>query len=261
MTVEAPVLEEKRQGSAAAELGVVLVSGGSRGLGRALVSVLLDGGATVATFSRSATPFIEQQRERDPDEERFTWRSLDALDTGAIKGFVRDLARRYGRLDALVNNAAVGAEGVLPLMRSTDIQRTISLNLEAAVHLIQACSRVMLQQGAGSIVNVSSVNGLRGHAGVSVYSATKAALDGLTRSLARELGPRGIRVNSVAPGYFAEGMADGLEEGQVARIVRRTPLGRLGRLDDVVAAVRFLLSPDAAFVTGHTLVVDGGLTC
>jgi 3-oxoacyl-[acyl-carrier protein] reductase len=119
----------------------------------------------------------------------------------------------------------------------------------------------MLRQGRGCIVNISSVNAVRGHAGVAVYSATKAGLDGLTRSLARELGPRNIRVNSVAPGYFESDMVKGLTEEQKHRIVRRTPLGRLTSAEDVANAVYFLVSEQAAFITGQILVVDGGITC
>ena len=118
----------------------------------------------------------------------------------------------------------------------------------------------MLTQKHGSIVNISSVNGIEGHRGVSVYGATKAALDGLTRCLAKEFGPFGIRVNSVAPGYFELAMTEGYSEANRQTITKRTPLGRLGKAD-IAAVVRFLLSEEAAFVTGQTLVVDGGLTC
>jgi 3-oxoacyl-[acyl-carrier protein] reductase len=119
----------------------------------------------------------------------------------------------------------------------------------------------MLRQGSGCIVNISSVNAIRGHSGVAVYSATKAALDGMTRSLARELGPRKIRVNSVAPGYFDSDMVSDMTEEQKQRIARRTPLGRLARIDEVASAVHFLTSDQASFITGQTLVVDGGITC
>jgi 3-oxoacyl-[acyl-carrier protein] reductase len=146
-------------------------------------------------------------------------------------------------------------------MRPEEIHRQIAVNLEAAVSLTQACARVMLAQERGNIISISSVNALRGHAGAALYSGTKAALDGLTRSLARELGPRGIRVNSVAPGYFESEMTRNFTTEQRSAIVRRTPLGRLVTVSDVVAVVRFLAGPESALITGQTLVVDGGLTC
>jgi len=119
----------------------------------------------------------------------------------------------------------------------------------------------MLRRSGGSVINVSSVNALRGHAGVAIYSATKAALDGFTRALARVLGASKIRVNSVAPGYFESDMTAELSDGQLRRLVRNTPLGRLGQVEEIADAIMFLISDQASFITGQTLVVDGGVTC
>jgi 3-oxoacyl-[acyl-carrier protein] reductase len=238
---------------------VFLLSGGSRGLGQVLAEDLLRDGHIVATFSRSSTPFVEDAQDNYPD--RFMWYSIDALDSDTVRQFVSSVVDRFGRLDVLVNNAAAGAEGVLALMRESDVQRTLGLNLEAVVLLTRSCVRVMLRQGHGAIVSVTSVLGLRGHAGVTVYSAAKAALDGFTRSLAREVGGQGIRVNSIAPGYFESDMVDSLSDAQKRQIVRRTPLGRLATPQDIVGAIRFLSSPAARFITGQTVIVDGGLTC
>jgi 3-oxoacyl-[acyl-carrier protein] reductase len=240
---------------------VALVSGGSRGLGAELVGGFLNRRYRVATLSRAKTDFIDRMLRAQRRRINFHWGAVDGCDHDALHEFVADVVRRFGRIDVLVNNAGIATEGVLPTMRVRDIVQAVDVNLTAALVLSQVCSRVMLRQGSGCIVNISSVNAVRGRSGVAVYSATKAALDGLTRSLARELGPRNIRVNSVAPGYFESDMVKDMTEENKQRIARRTPLGRLARIEDVANAVQFLASDQASFITGQTIVVDGGITC
>jgi 3-oxoacyl-[acyl-carrier protein] reductase len=238
-----------------------VISGGSRGLGRVLVADFLGRGHVVATFSRTRTPYIADLEREVPEAGAFLWEQVDVTDHEGVRQFILTIARRYGRIDVLVNNAAVGVDGLLAFMRPEQIHLAVALNLVGAIHLIQVCSRVMLAQRSGSIINISSNSALRGHSGTSVYSATKAALDGLTRSLARELGQQMIRVNSVAPGLFDSDMTGAITEDQRQQIVRRTPLGRLATPEDVAGVVRFLAGPESQFVTGQTLVVDGGFTC
>jgi 3-oxoacyl-[acyl-carrier protein] reductase len=240
---------------------VVVISGGSRGLGAGIARKCLDAGDLVATFSRSITPFIDQERQRDCNGDRFYWTALDGRDDNGLKGFVTAVCDRYGAVDALVNNAAVGRFGAFPLMRLREVDELLAVNLRSNMVLARLCTPAMVSRGAGCIVNISSVNAVRGNAGVAAYSATKAALDGFTRALARELGPRNIRVNSLAPGFFASDMVEQLTERQLRTIVRNTPLGRLGTIDEIADAALFLMSPAAAFITGQTLVVDGGITC
>jgi 3-oxoacyl-[acyl-carrier protein] reductase len=238
----------------------VLVTGGSRGLGAALVESFLELGDAVVTCSRSSSSRLDAWGSNPDLAGRFYEESLDLADHAATERFMHRVRERFDRIDVLINNAGLARDGVLPLVTDEAIDQVIDLNLRATIHLTRLVTRRMLRQHGGTIINISSIVGLSGYRGLSVYSATKAALDGFTRSLARELGERGITVNSVAPGYLRSQMTDGMDERQLDQIVRRTPVGRLGRPEDVVPAVRFLASPEARFITGHVLVVDGGLT-
>jgi 3-oxoacyl-[acyl-carrier protein] reductase len=238
----------------------VLVTGGSRGLGAGLVQAFLDRGDRVATCSRSATDQTAAWAGDPATADRFHYEELDQTDLDALAGFVSRVIERLGPIDVLVNNAGVARDGVLGLSQRADVDTVIDLNLKATIETTRLVLRRMLPRGGGRIINISSIVGLSGYNGLSVYSATKAGLDGFTRALSRELGPRGITVNSVAPGYLRTEMSHGLDERQMGQIERRTPAGRLGEPADVAGAVCFLASDEASFITGQVLVVDGGLT-
>jgi 3-oxoacyl-[acyl-carrier protein] reductase len=238
---------------------VALISGGSKGLGAALTADLLARGYAVATFARTRSPVVADFEARGADA--YLFRELDATDFAAVGRFAADVVKQFGRIDLLVNNAAQLHMGTLPLMRADVIHKTLALNLEAPIQLSRVCSRYMIHAGSGCIVNISTVNAVRGYRGVSVYAAAKAGLDAMTRSLARELGARGIRVNSVAPGYFESELTHGVSNETKEQLLERTPLKRLGTVQDIVAAVRFLSSPESSFITGQVLIVDGGITC
>jgi 3-oxoacyl-[acyl-carrier protein] reductase len=239
---------------------VVVISGGSRGLGRAIVEKALADGFRVATCSRSMSEFVGRKQAEDPQRRCFLWSAADACDPSQIDGFIAGVVQCFGRVDALVNNAGIGGEGMLAAMTDQLIDEVLDVNLRGPVYMTRACLRPMLAQRSGNIVSIGSVNGVRGHAGVSVYSASKAALEGFSRSLSRELGSVGIRSNVVAAGYFESDLTSDLTPAQLQSIRRRTPLGRLATAKDIAEVVGFLMSPAACFVTGQSIVVDGGLT-
>ena len=239
----------------------VIVTGGSRGLGAGLVDAFLEDGANVATCSRTPSDNIErwQRCARQPD--RFHYAALDMTDRDACEAFVRDVAERFGEIDVLINNAGLAIDGVLGTFQEDDTDTVIDLNLEATIRVTKLVVRRMLRHGqrahhqhlvGGGAAGLPRLGGLRRHQG-----------------RARRVHPRpgtrvraavAITVNSVAPGYLRTEMTHGLTPENLEQIARRTPAGRLGEVSDVVAAVRFLVSPEAGFITGHTLVVDGGLT-
>ncbi len=238
---------------------VVLVSGGSKGLGAGLVDSFLQRGFKVATFSRSATRKTENWQKQYGNN--FYFEALSLGDKPACKQFVQNIQQRLGDINILVNNAGVAHTAVLALTDDDAIDRLVDTNLTGTFYLTRIVCRPMLSLGWGRIINISSIVGLSGYRGLSVYSATKAGLDGFTRSLARELGSRNITVNSVAPGYLTTEMTEELGERQRQQIVGRTPLGRMGTAEDVAGAVAFLASNEADFITGQVLVVDGGISC
>ncbi len=207
---------------------LAIVSGGSRGLGLAIVNDLIDCGYVVATFSRKATPQIEELVSSAGN--RFDYQELDISNPDRLVQYVAGIHQRFGRIDALINNAAVARDAVLAMMSDRDISQMLDINLGATLRLSRECVRFMLCRQAGSIVNISSIVAERGFSGLSAYAATKAGLLGMTRSMARELGSRNIRVNAVAPGFLETEMSSELDDRQRRQIERRTPLGRLGNV-------------------------------
>jgi len=235
-----------------------VISGASRGLGAAIAAQLLERGHTVSGFARQRTSELEDLERRHPD--RILTGVLDITSTESLDSFLAKARGRLGPIFGLVNNAATVQEGILATLPEIEIERMIAVNLTAALRLTRLCVRDMLQNASGRVINISSIVGLRGYNGLAVYSATKAALDGLTRSLAREVGCRGITANSIAPGYMKSQMSAGLSKAQHQQIIRRTPLGRLAEFADVVPLVFFLMSEEASFITSQTICVDGGIT-
>ena len=234
----------------------IILTGGSRGLGQAIAESLLDAGHRVIAVSRKPTEFT--QRATNEFSGQFEFQPIDIRDSEALHNLAKETYSRFGRIDGLINNAAVAFDGVLALSRDEDIDAMLDINLRASILLARECSRYMLLRRSGVIVNVASIIASRGFSGLSTYAATKAAMIGFTKSLARELGPKNIRVNAIAPGYLETEMSAALSDSQRQQIVRRTPLGRLGTAKDVAPWVTFLFSPASQFVTGQVITIDGG---
>jgi 3-oxoacyl-[acyl-carrier protein] reductase len=237
---------------------VVVITGGSRGLGAGIVQAYLDAGDRVATCARSRTPQIDLWEKEFGDG--FLFQEVDLSNREQTTAFVDATIGRWDSIEVLVNNAGVARDNILALATDDDIDIVVDLNIKGTLHITRLVSRRMLAHRRGHIVNISSIVGLSGYRGLAVYSATKAALDGMTRALARELGSRGIVVNSVAPGYLRTEMSHGLDEEQLNQIVRRTPAGRLGEPADIARVVMFLTDPANEYITGQVIVADGGLT-
>ncbi len=237
---------------------VVIVTGGSRGLGAGIVASYLATGCKVAACARSVTSEVEAWEKDFP--EHFLFKTADLSSSADAAAFVGAVIERWDHVDVLINNAGVARDGILGLATDEDIDIVVDLNIKGTLYMSRLVSRRMLARRSGSIVNISSIVGRSGYRGLGVYSATKAALDGLTRALARELGSRGITVNGIAPGYLKTEMSHGLDASQMEQIVRRTPAGRLGDPEDIARVCQFLTDSRNSYLTGQVLVVDGGLT-
>ncbi len=236
----------------------VIVTGNSRGLGLAISRrVAADPRFRLIGLSRSLTP--EYQALIDAAPDRVHHIPFDAADLDAIPGLVRRITSEFGPVWGLVNNAAIGMDGVLATIHATDIARALKVNLESPIVLTKYASRSMLTAHEGRVINISSIIASTGFHALSVYAATKAGLEGFTRSLSRELGKRGITVNCVAPGYMETEMTSGIDEHNLAMIRRRAPLG-LPTTDQAAGAVMYLLGEDAGRTSGHVITVDGGST-
>ena len=237
----------------------VLITGGSRGIGLAIAGKLVGEGYRVLALARNDTDILTQAIAEAPAGTlHFVPFDLSQLD--AIPDLVRDLKAEHGPLYGLVNNAALGSEGLLSNMHNSKIAALIHLNILSPVLLTKYVLRGMMATGEGRIVNLASIIGFTGYSGLSVYGATKASMLGFTRSLAREAGRMGITVNAVAPGFIATDMTASLTEEQRARIGARSALKRLADAEDVAGAVSYLMSDAARNVTGTTLTVDAGNT-
>jgi 3-oxoacyl-[acyl-carrier protein] reductase len=240
----------------------VLVTGGSRGLGLAISQKLAAAGYRVIAVARhknkNVTAAIAQAERANKGTLHFVPFDLGKVDE--IPGLVRALRKEFGPLFGLVNNAALGHYGVLATMHNAKIEEQVRVNTLSPIVLTKYVVRGMMSAGAGRIVNVASIIGVTGYSGLAVYAATKTAIVGFTRSLAREVGRLGINVNAVSPGFLATDMTQTLDQDDLQKIMRRTALRRFPEVEDVADAVEFLLGEKARNITGTVLTVDAGTT-
>lgn len=243
-------------------MGNVIVTGGSRGLGLATARALAGAGHAVTAVARSESAELKAAAEeaRAAGHGAIGFVAFDLGDIDGIAGLVRGLRKELGPIHGLVNNAGIGTEGLLAMMPNGDIERLIRINTTAPIVLSKYVVRQMMAEGAGRIVNMSSIIASTGYSALSVYAATKASLVGFTKSLAREVGQLGITVNAVAPGFIETELTGSLGDAEKHRVAKRSALRRLAEPRDVADAVEFLLSDKARNITGTVLTVDAGGT-
>lgn len=237
-----------------------LVTGGGRGIGRAICLILAKAGFDLCINYAAGSSAAEQTAEecRGLGIQAVVLQA-DVTNPAECQNLVEKAAGTLGRLDVLVNNAGVNADKLILRMQEADFDKVIDTNLKGAFFCCKAACKLMMRQRYGRIINISSVVGLHGNAGQSNYAASKAGLIGLTKSLAKEFAARGVTVNAVAPGFIETDMTAAMPEAAKAAALAAVPAGRIGHADEVAAAVAFLASSQAAYITGQVLCVDGGM--
>ena len=242
------------------EKRVALVTGASRGIGRAIaVQLAKDGAHVIVNYNGSEAAAAETGKMIEEAGGSCTLSKFNVADAEETESAMKALIAECGRLDILVNNAGITKDGLLMKMSEADFDSVINVNLKGTFHTIKVASRQMMKQRYGRIVNLSSVSGVMGNAGQANYSSSKAGVIGLTKSVARELASRGITSNAIAPGFIATDMTAAMPEAVLETASKQIPLGYIGKPEDIAAAVSFLASEAAGYITGQVLCVDGGM--
>jgi 3-oxoacyl-[acyl-carrier protein] reductase len=237
-----------------------LVTGASRGIGRAIAISLAEAGADVAVnYSGSEQAAEEVVRQIESLGRRAFKVKADVASSAQVEEMVKQVLDQFGKLDILVNNAGITRDNLIMRMKEEEFDQVMNTNLKGVFNCIKAVTRPMMKQRSGKIINISSVVGVLGNAGQANYVAAKAGVIGLTKSAARELASRNIAVNAVAPGFIETDMTDKLTTEQREQMLQQIPAARLGKPEDIARVVRFLASDDAAYMTGQTIHVDGGM--
>ena len=242
------------------EKKIAVVTGGARGIGKAIALELAKAGnLVVINYNGSEEKARETKAEIEAVGGQADILQCNVADFDACEAFFKAVAEKYGRVDILVNNAGVTKDGLLMKMSEEDFDRVLDTNLKGAFHTIRHASRYFLKQKSGKIINISSVSGVMGNAGQANYSASKAGVIGLTKSVARELASRGITCNAVAPGFIETEMTEAMPEAAREAVKKQIPLQRTGQVSDVAGVAAFLASDLADYITGQVISVDGGM--
>ena len=236
-----------------------VITGGGRGVGAAAAYALAEARATVAFAARNEEQVVDVAAQlRQRGYEAFAFR-CDVTDHHQVRDLALSASETMGKVDILINNAGLTRDNLLMRMKDEEFDEVIATNLKGAFNFTRAVTRSMMKKRDGVILNITSVVGLIGNAGQTNYAASKAGMIGMTKSVAKELGSRGVRCNALAPGFIRTDMTAELSEDQIESLQSLIPLGRLGETDDISGVVRFLVSPAARYITGQVVAVDGGM--
>jgi 3-oxoacyl-[acyl-carrier protein] reductase len=237
-----------------------LITGGSRGIGKSIVEKFLQEGADVWFVSTKESPYMaEIEKVAAESGTKVFWKPCNVADSEEVSAVVKEVLEESGGIDTLINNAGITRDGLIFRMSIDNWMDVLNVNLTSAFSFAKSIARPMLKQRQGSIINISSVVGVIGNGGQSNYAASKAGLLGLTKSLARELASRSVRVNAIAPGYIETKMTEELSDEVQEELKSRIPMGRIGKPEEIANAAVFLASDYSSYITGQTLVVDGGM--
>lgn len=238
---------------------VAIITGASQGIGKGMAETFSKAGAHVVCVSRNKDNLKSVADSLIENGGAASFYTCDVSSLDAFQNTIKEIVENHGSVDILVNNAGVCKDKLIMRMSEDDWNKVININLNGAFNGIKAVSQIMIKQRAGRIINISSIVGLIGNPGQANYAASKAGLIGLSKSAAKELAPRGITVNAIAPGYIATDMTDQITDQAKENLITKIPLGRIGSPSDIAASALFLASDEAGYITGQTLTVDGGM--
>ena len=245
---------------------IVVVTGGSRGIGRSICTAMASAGTHIYfNYFNPANPEEEAQKAKETEAAIIeaggsgASMSVDVVSETDVNAFFNKIMEETGRIDVLVNNAGITRDGLLVRMKTTDWDAVLDTNLKGSFLCTRTVAKIMMKQRYGRIVNIASVVGASGNAGQANYSASKAGVIGFTKSVAKELASRGVTVNAVAPGFIETDMTAVLPEKAKAALMQQIPMGHIGKPEDVAAAIKFLASDDASYITGQVIHVNGGM--